>query len=59
VNDALARAAKVGSVGLSSMRERAKWAGGPLEIESTAGAETQIVASFPAATPDGQPRAAH
>jgi PAS domain S-box-containing protein len=59
VNDALARAAKVGSVGLSSMRERAIWAGGRLEIESTAGAGTQIVASFPAERLHGQPRAAH
>jgi len=48
VNDALARATKVGSVGLSSMRERAVLAGGHLEIESAAGVGTQMVASFPA-----------
>jgi PAS domain S-box-containing protein len=57
VNDTLARAAKVGRVGLSSMRERAIWAGGCLQIESTAGVGTQIVASFPAARLHGQPRA--
>ena len=48
VNDALARATKVGSIGLSSMRERAVLAGGRLEIESAAGVGTQMVASFPA-----------
>jgi PAS domain S-box-containing protein len=59
VNDALARATKVGSIGLSSMRERAVLAGGRLEIESAAGVGTQMVASFPAGRLHGQPRAAH
>jgi len=59
VNDALARATKVGSVGLSSMRERAVLAGGRLEIESAVGAGTQMVASFPAGRLRGQHRAAH
>jgi PAS domain S-box-containing protein len=59
VNDALARATKVGSVGLSSMRERAVLAGGHLEIESAAGIGTQMVASFPVRGLHGQPRAAH
>jgi signal transduction histidine kinase len=47
VSDARARAADTGSIGLSSMRERAALAGGRFEIRSTLGQGTRIRASFP------------
>jgi len=47
VNDARAHAADAGSIGLSSMRERAASAGGRFEIKSSLGHGTRISASFP------------
>jgi two-component system sensor histidine kinase UhpB len=47
VADAQARAGDAGSIGLSSMRERAALAGGRLEIDSSVGQGTTIRASFP------------
>lgn len=47
VKDAAARAAKVGSVGLISMRQRAAMAGGRFSIDSAIGSGTRIVVSFP------------
>jgi PAS domain S-box-containing protein len=47
VIDARAHATDAGSVGLSSMRERAALAGGRFEIESSIGHGTRICASFP------------
>jgi signal transduction histidine kinase len=47
VNDARARAADAGSIGLSSMGERAAMAGGRFEIKSSIGHGTRIRASFP------------
>jgi signal transduction histidine kinase len=59
VRGAFARATQAGSVGLSSMQQRAAMAGGRFIIESAAGAGTQIVASFPVETLHGQARAGH
>ncbi len=59
VKDALAQATKVGSVGLSSMQDRAALAGGRFMVESAVGAGTQIVASFPVEKRHLQARAAH
>jgi PAS domain S-box-containing protein len=56
VKRAAARAAKVGSVGLISMRQRAAMAGGRFMIESAAGAGTRIVASFPVEPFGGRPQ---
>jgi PAS domain S-box-containing protein len=47
VNEARMHAAFAGSIGLTSMRERAASAGGRFEIESAAGHGTKICASFP------------
>ena len=47
VKDARAHAADAGSIGLSSMRERAASAGGRFEIKSSVGHGTRISASFP------------
>jgi signal transduction histidine kinase len=47
VKQALAHAAYAGSIGLSSMRERAALAGGHFDIQSAIGHGTRIHASFP------------
>jgi len=56
VKRAAARAAKVGSIGLISMRQRAAMAGGRFMIESGVGAGTRIVASFPVEPFGGRPQ---
>jgi signal transduction histidine kinase len=50
VKEARAHAAGVGSIGLSSMRERAALAGGHFGIQSAVGHGTRIRASFPLGT---------
>jgi len=47
VKEARAHAVDAGSIGLSSMRERAALAGGDFDIQSTIGLGTRIRASFP------------
>jgi signal transduction histidine kinase len=47
VKDACAHAVDAGSIGLSSMRERAALAGGRFEVKSSIGHGTRIRASFP------------
>jgi hypothetical protein len=54
VESALALAADAGSVGLSSMRERAALAGGRFDMKSSIGRGTRIRASFPIQAPTGQ-----
>jgi two-component system, NarL family, sensor histidine kinase UhpB len=49
INNALAHAIDAGSIGLSSMRERAVLAGGHFDIQSSIGQGTTIRASFPTA----------
>lgn len=47
LKDARAHALDAGSIGLSSMRDRAAWAGGRFDIKSSVGHGTRIRASFP------------
>ncbi len=47
LEDARAQALDAGNIGLSSMRDRATWAGGRFDIKSSIGHGTKIRASFP------------